>query len=270
MYREPIKRLVKPPNQLQDLTEEQLKEEVTVVLTTTNPQVPSNTVFYNYKERGYRQHPQTSRHHLVVHFAMDGNTVHKDSNEAMEQEDKLAAEGKIAEDASTRLKDAGGEGPRDAVDVDTGKNQFNYSERAAQTFNNQMKERGVATEPPPTLKYSATVSQWDIYDFYMDNYISAQKYNRAAKTNKNKDDQQAKAAAETSTAKGDVVHSQAMGRSLKILERMVNQNAEDEIFQDFKYWEDASDQFRVRQLFNGAGQGCFQWSLPATSVLYVF
>ena len=35
-----------------------------------------------------------------------------------------------------------------------------------------------------------------------------------------------------------------MGRSLKILERMVNQNAEDEIFQDFKYWEDQSDQFR--------------------------
>ena len=26
--------------------------------------------------------------------------------------------------------------------------------------------------------------------------------------------------------------------------RMVNQNAEDEVFQDFKYWEDQSDQFR--------------------------
>ena len=35
-----------------------------------------------------------------------------------------------------------------------------------------------------------------------------------------------------------------MGTSLKILERMVNQNEEDEIFQDFKYWEDQSDQFR--------------------------
>ena len=42
----------------------------------------------------------------------------------------------------------------------------------------------------------------------------------------------------------DMVHSAAMGKSLKIMERMVNQNAEDEIFQDFKYWEDASDQFR--------------------------
>jgi hypothetical protein len=30
-----------------------------------------------------------------------------------------------------------------------GKNQFNFSERAAQTFNNTLCTRGVATEPPP-------------------------------------------------------------------------------------------------------------------------
>jgi len=39
-----------------------------------------------------------------------------------------------------------------------------------------------------------------------------------------------------------------MNSALKILERMVNQNAEDEVFQDFKYWEDASDFYR-----NGEG-----------------
>lgn len=38
----------------------------------------------------------------------------------------------------------------------------------------------------------------------------------------------------------DMVHSAKMGGALKILERMVNQNAEDEIFQDFKYWEVSS------------------------------
>ncbi|CAN0021988.1 unnamed protein product, partial [Discosporangium mesarthrocarpum] len=46
------------------------------------------------------------------------------------------------------------------------------------------------------------------------------------------------------TKDDDMVHSAKMGGALKILERMVNQNAEDEIFQDFKYWEDASDHFR--------------------------
>lgn len=42
----------------------------------------------------------------------------------------------------------------------------------------------------------------------------------------------------------DPMHSGAMGRALKIMERMANQNAEDEIYGDFRYWEDASDQFR--------------------------
>ena len=33
-------------------------------------------------------------------------------------------------------------------------------------------------------------------------------------------------------------------KSAKILERMVNQNTYNDIAQDFKYWEDASDEFR--------------------------
>ena len=35
-----------------------------------------------------------------------------------------------------------------------------------------------------------------------------------------------------------------MTRAVKVMERMVNQNSYDDIAQDFKYWEDQSDQFR--------------------------
>ena len=35
-----------------------------------------------------------------------------------------------------------------------------------------------------------------------------------------------------------------MLRAAKILERMVNQNTYDEIAQDFRFYEDASDEFR--------------------------
>jgi hypothetical protein len=31
-------------------------------------------------------------------------------------------------------------------------------------------ERGVATEPPPVIQFSATVTQWEIYDTYMADY----------------------------------------------------------------------------------------------------
>jgi len=39
----------------------------------------------------------------------------------------------------------------------------------------------------------------------------------------------------------DMVHSAAMQKSLKIMERMLNQNTYDEIAQDFRFWDDASD-----------------------------
>lgn len=39
----------------------------------------------------------------------------------------------------------------------------------------------------------------------------------------------------------DMVHSLKMNKALSIVERMANQNAEDEIFQDFKFWEDVSE-----------------------------
>ena len=55
---------------------------------------------------------------------------------------------------------------------ESGKNQFNYSERAAQTFNNPLRERGVSTEPPPVITFGATLTQWEIYDFYMTDYAA--------------------------------------------------------------------------------------------------
>ncbi|RYG52704.1 WD40 repeat domain-containing protein [archaeon] len=49
----------------------------------------------------------------------------------------------------------------------------------------------------------------------------------------------------SSGARGDdPMHSPEMAHALCIMERLSNQNAEDEIYSDFKYWEDASDAFR--------------------------
>merc|ERR1719248_433526 len=42
----------------------------------------------------------------------------------------------------------------------------------------------------------------------------------------------------------DPTYSENMKLSIKIMERMVNQNAENEVYHDFKYWEDKSDEFR--------------------------
>jgi len=48
------RKLEPPPDQLQ-LTEPQLKEEVTRVLTADNPHAPSNIVRYTFKEKCFKQ-----------------------------------------------------------------------------------------------------------------------------------------------------------------------------------------------------------------------
>ena len=44
--------------------------------------------------------------------------------------------------------------------------------------------------------------------------------------------------------KQDPFKSDVMSRAAQVLERTVNQNSFNDIAQDFKYWDDASDQFR--------------------------
>lgn len=250
-YREPVKRVIRPDNQLK-LTEEQLNEDFTRVLTANDPNIPNNVTKYNYKEKSYKQDPEGPTDHLVFHFQIEGCSLHKDSEEAIQQinyeESKRMDLDKLRKEAALEAMEAGD----DDIDSDgpkTGKNQFNYSERAAQTFNNSLKSRGVATEPPPSVLFFATVTQWDIYDAYMNDF---KKQLQDEDLMKNSDKRRSHMVSDESSHKlskeDDMVHSQKMGNALKILERMVNHNAEDEIFQDFKYWEDASDLYR-----NGEG-----------------
>lgn len=248
VYREPIKRIVKPDDQV-ELTEKQLEEEITRVLTANDPNVPNNITKYNYKDRAYKQDPEGPMDHLVFHFSRDGNSMHKDSDEAQAQ---AQAEDSKKQEAERQRKEAAqealdaGEDDMEADAPKTGKNQFNYSERAAQTFNNSLRTRGVATEPPPVVNFFATVTQWDIFDSYIQEYKNQIAEDEAAKqaATKKHAPTEGNEPAEKAKKEGDMVHSQKMSNALKILERMANQNAEDEVFQDFKYWEDVSDWYR--------------------------
>ena len=101
-------------------------------------------------------------------------------------------------------------------------------------------------------QFSHTLTQWEIYDHYMADWANQQMQKKMVEqADKGKKtggydsyEEPASAKATARNKEEDTVHSQKMENALKILERLVNQNAEDEIFQDFKFWEDASDQFR--------------------------
>lgn len=267
------KQLVKPDDQLQ-LTEAELKEEFTRILTANNPHAPQNIVRYSFKDLQYKQ--TSSVDQLAIHFALDGNLIHKDSDEARRQlargeqgvevvsehqseagdvekadtgtdteggektEGESGKEGEGAEDGAPTPAPAAGSGGEKKLT-----NQFNFSERASQTYNNPLRERGTTTEPPPRATYSSNVTQWEIYDAYQEDFEKQEKSKEKKVVPGRKDE-------ETKRKKLTIVDSQSddissVARGAKIIERMVNQNTYDDVAQDFKYYEDQSDEYRDQE-----------------------
>jgi len=274
---QPIEVRRTPADQIR-LTPEQLNEVFTKVLTATNPNVSTAITRFSYSEGSFRPAQATS--HMAVHFEMDGVLIHVDSDEAREQAEYIAqqaeAEKKAVAHAGTSTEEGAvsgaatardGEGTNrkkeeeeededdddyDVPDDRALKNQFNFSERASQTFNNPMRDREVSTEPPPTTDFGGNVTHADIFDAYVEDLekqISAKKETqptrkRAVDDDEDDDEQgtrklsaaavpgaQAKYLDEWST-------NEALAFALKTMERMVNQNAEAEIFHEYKYFED--------------------------------
>ncbi|XP_033750678.1 dynein intermediate chain 2, ciliary-like isoform X4 [Pecten maximus] len=290
------KALVKPDDQL-DLSENQLKEEFTRILTANNPHAPQNIVRYSFKERQYKQISSVDQ--LAIHFALDGNMLHKDSDEARRQMAKLgmpdavqsehagseggegagagAAEGDEAkeEGKDEGRDDAATPAPAAAAGGKKLTNQFNYSERASQTYNNPYRERGTATEPPPRATFAGSVTQWEIFDAYNEDFekqYQAMKAKQIQKTpsiylhhhqliqekNKEKKVVPGRQAEEKTRKKLTITETQSkfynmsddvtrIQNAAQIVERMVNQNTYDDIAQDFKYWDDPSDEYRENE-----------------------
>ena len=232
--------MVKPDNQL-ELTEEELNEEIAKMFTANNPLAPKDVVRFNSNDRTYALEPMVDQ--LMVHYSYDGYLLHKASDEAKAQ---MAAD--QAEEDARKAYEASLAKPKDGEEVDESKqlrNQFNFTERASQTQNLALKDRACATDPPPINTQNASATQWEIYDAYMRDQENQRiqreiQKNRGKKVEKDKEEEEE----EKPEKKPDTLHGPAMGKAVKVVERMVNQNSYDDIAQDFKYWDDASDTFR--------------------------
>ncbi|XP_010792920.1 dynein intermediate chain 2, ciliary [Notothenia coriiceps] len=262
------KALIKPPDQL-ELSEAELKEEITRILTANNPHAPQNIVRYSFKERSYK--PTSAVDQMAVHFVLEGSLLHEDSDEAR----RLRAKEGLPEETATvdtgvepdedepetsdtpvedggEVEEAGEEDRPDSVASKTDRkepkvtNQFNFSERASQTLNNPLRERSCQTEPPPRCTFTATATQWDIYDAYVEELQKQEtnKEKQKAVASKKDNDKGKKKTLLMETQTDDITK---VGKASKIFERMVNQNSFDDIAQDFKYFEDASDEFRDQE-----------------------
>eukprot|EP00064_Thunnus_orientalis_P001825 superscaffoldBa00000126_g1828 len=247
------KALIKPADQL-ELTEAELKEEITRILTANNPHAPQNIVRYSFKERSYK--PISVVDQMAVHFVLEGSLLHQDSDEAR----RLRAKEGLPEETPTvnagaepdeekpetpatpvedggEVEEAGEEDRPDSVASKTDKkepkvtNQFNFSERASQTLNNPLRERSCQTEPPPRSIFSATANQWEIYDAYVEELQKQEKNKEKLKAvpPKKDGDRSKKKMMMMETQSDDITK---VAKATKIFERMVNQNTFDDIAQD--------------------------------------
>ncbi|XP_059060753.1 dynein intermediate chain 2, ciliary [Achroia grisella] len=121
-------------------------------------------------------------------------------------------------------------------------NQFNFCERAALTYNFPRRSVDTQTIPPPRANYGATALQCIIFDFYQEDYAKKLKEKEEEKPKRLRK----KAAKNAKSAQQ--IHDEQLAQRIReawaILERLVNQNIYDDIAQDYRYWDDPSDEFR--------------------------
>jgi len=247
---------VKPEDQLELTAEELEKEEEPRVLYPTNPRAAHNLTQFSYKERCYKKDEQVEQ--VVYHLVGDGQILKKDSPEELQQQEilKRKKEEQEKRDAAEAVDVEIEEYEGEAAKKNTLRNQFNFSERASQTYNEVQRTRTISTQPPLCKSFAESVTQWCIYDTYLKDFDNSEAAKKAEKNSGTTTGGGGKGTSsgvqilegldnKKKASESDPIYSEAMKLSIKLMERMVNQNAESEIYHDFKYWEDAADEFRL-------------------------
>ncbi|NWR34626.1 DNAI1 protein, partial [Tachuris rubrigastra] len=259
----------------------ELKQEFTRTLTADNPQAPQNIVRFSFKEREYKLVDYLDQ--TAIHFSLNGNLIPKDSDEGRRQSirsiteaEKAPVETPAETSKQAEIKDekhtgdTEGEGEEEeeggAEEVaETAEaeeppppkapekklpNQFNFIERASTTPFNPLRVCCHSFSDLEDLSFGRACVCWDIYDAYMEELHRMEKAKEKEKSKPQavKKEEEKRGARKLSYV--EVQHIEPITRiakAAKIAERMVNLNTFDDIAQDFKYFEDASDEFRAQQ-----------------------
>ncbi|XP_065092817.1 dynein intermediate chain 2, ciliary isoform X1 [Ochlerotatus camptorhynchus] len=274
------KQLLKPDDQL-DLTDGELGEEIPKLLSTENRHLPRNLVIYNFHEGAYVPAPPPENTITLLQF--EGTSLHKDTPEAKDQiarkgtdelnvtldkppepspeeeqappkpetpdgedaerdEDEAEADGEAQEQEEEAQAAPEEEAPKKKLT-----NQFNFCERAALTIANPSRSVDTQTIPPPRSSYGSSVLQWVIYDSYAEDYAQQQREKEREKEKKPMLHKRDEKSRKDDKAKQTEEFNKRYLQACQIIERMVNQNIYDEIAQDYRYWEDPSDEFREEE-----------------------
>ncbi|CAG9564092.1 unnamed protein product [Danaus chrysippus] len=190
--------------------------------------------------------PEEAKHEEeVLEEEKPVETVEEQEAHPVEEEHEEAAEAEeVIEEAAPEEHVEGHEEEVIAIKPRVKKlaNQFNFCERAALTYNLPRRSVETQTVPPPRATYGATVLQCIIFDFYQEDYARKQREKEEEKPKRLR--KKARKHAKSAQQIHDEQLAQRIREAWTILERLVNQNIYDDIAQDYRYWDDPSDEFR--------------------------
>jgi dynein intermediate chain 1 len=235
----------------ENLTEDEKNAFIKRLLTRTNPQAAHNISVYSFKDSVFKKNDDVTQ--LLVHFALNEDLLKNDSEEANmqqttaelkysveERQIKEQNEGITYDKTEGVVEDAAAEQKKSL------RNQFNFSDRSAVVYANQIKTMGGKTKPPPPQESNDEVTRADIFDAF----IKAHEMEQAKKLEEEKKGaEKPEAAAEKKRPlQEDIMHSAELKKSLKIMERVMIQNFYSPIYVDYKYWVDEADNQHITVL----------------------
>ncbi|NXJ08435.1 DNAI1 protein, partial [Odontophorus gujanensis] len=253
----------------------ELEEEFTRVLSANNPHAPQNIVRYSFKERAYK--PISYVDQTAIHLSLGGNMILRDSDEgrrqslrlsnasektpsetsAVESEEAEIKDEKSTEDTQAAEEEALGaetaeaaeaaeaeEAPPPRVKEQKLANQFNFIERSSMTLVNPLRVGCCCSFLLPYKFCLLSVSQWEIYDTYTEELQKMEKSKEKEKPKSQLGKKEEKRGRKLTSLESQSDGITKISRTAKIVERMVNENIFDDILQDFKYFEDPSDEYR--------------------------
>jgi dynein intermediate chain 1 len=149
------------------LSAAELNLTVTRTLVVSNPQAELNRTMYDYLERKNKENDAVDQ--LVIHLSLEGDYIHTGSNEYKIQEEiEYARKTKFEQVKRQAEQEEPGSGKNVEAIKQAMRNKFDYKSREVQTIYPSIKERGAATCPPITDNLRGEVTQWEIWDSYVE------------------------------------------------------------------------------------------------------
>ncbi|NXQ83024.1 DNAI1 protein, partial [Nyctibius grandis] len=265
----------------------ELKEEFTRILKANNPYAPQNIVRYSFKKRAYKpiNYVDQMAIHFSMNGNMILKDSDEGRRQSIKLSTTAAEKAPVETSAVTseeaEIKDEDSTGDTQAAGEEEGEgsgtaevaeaveaveaveaeepapprvkeqklaNRFNFIESASRTVNRPMQESACQTDPTPRKDFSATPTQWEIYDAYVEELqkiaMSKMKAKPKAQIAETEDKNKGRKLTPLESQSDDLP---TFSDTAKVLERMVDQSGFDDIAQDFKYFEDASDEYRDQQ-----------------------